>query len=792
MGSLVKSSLSALSSAEASFCPMNIELDQFPRTFNGGFKINFVQALSSSQSFKNLNYTNFYLTDSYLLDSVTTYSAPRVRPNKYTSTLNFGFSATAFCVFKPASLSTFKIENKIYEADNYGTAEISTKGGDVFEIELIDDFTCRVATRVNNLRYFLVVEDDTEEEFQETREVLFVGESQLPLSGFNLNYNLSKYLTTSYINLYSTKEKAGVKNVYAITSDGNKVIASLLDPDTSYNEFAVTSYSIRFDQELNLTIPSPYNASYITYNNSGKIEDNSSDFNLPSNYLFYSSSNNDKQVFNFINLKNIVNTQDSFTSSNNLLSTSSTTIYAQDLRTYTSIFCDIDSEENETLALNYVYNNYDITIRPGTTHFITPSSLQPFNKININDTKFADCGSFAFLSPDLSDRVYNLDDNSVKKENVTYLCTWLSGGIGKRGVWVDRYFYPDLTTKEEALGGVGSFNITYDQAVENLIMTNSSLKTSVTQKYYFDKRSDLIFEPSKRYKYERIKKEDFIMKSPTNFCDTSSIDRKVNNYFAKINTNGGFGLGFTIQNDTNDFYIESEYNAIDGGICFKKNGKKCKFIYKLFDNSTEGLSLSARIAKTTYEYDFEIDLFEQNNVFLSFDAILGVFKLYLNSIELYTFNINAFQMFTKRILFGDIFIYYTNDDNEQQSIEILRNAAQEPEDRVAIDNLYLSLEPLTENQLLAFLFSSNLNKVQDVTISLPCGQRNLTDNIQLVNSINTNLKHKSNVVDINVKNLNISDKNIQDEVKDIVLTNIRNSIPKSTSINEIKFTDYKK
>ena len=49
---------------------------------------------------------------------------------------------------------------------------------------------------------------------------------------------------------------------------------------------------------------------------------------------------------------------------------------------------------------------------------------------------------------------------------------------------------------------------------------------------------------------------------------------------------------------------------------------------------------------------FDIDLFEQNNVFLSFDAILGEFKLYLNSIELYTFEINAFQMFTKRLLFG--------------------------------------------------------------------------------------------------------------------------------------------
>ena len=130
MGSLVKSSLSALSSAEASFCPSNIELDQFPRTFNGGFKLNFVQALSSCQSFKNLNYTNFYLTDNYLLDSVTTYNAPNIKPSRYTTTLNFGFSGVAFCNFKVASLSTFKLQNIIYEADNYGTAVISELSGD--------------------------------------------------------------------------------------------------------------------------------------------------------------------------------------------------------------------------------------------------------------------------------------------------------------------------------------------------------------------------------------------------------------------------------------------------------------------------------------------------------------------------------------------------------------------------------------------------------------------------------------------------------------------------------------
>ena len=339
------------------------------------------------------------------------------------------------------------------------------------------------------------------------------------------------------------------------------MIAQRLAPGITYDQFVVNSYNIRLDQELNLKTPSPYNASYVTYSNTGKINNSKSDFNLPSNYLFYSSSNDSSQVFNLLNLKNIVNTQDSFTSSNNLLSTSETTIFSQNLRNYTSIFTDIDSEQNETLALNYVYNNYDLVITPGTTHFTTPSSLQPFNKININDTKFADCGSFAFPTPDLSDRVYNLDDNTDKNENVTYLCTWLSAGsIGQRGEWVDRYFYPDLTTKEEALQGIFAYDITYDTAVENLIMTNSALKTSISKKYYFDKKSDLVFEPSKRYKYVRISKNDFTVKSPTNYCDTSIIGEKINNYFTTINKNGGFGLGFTIQNDANNFYIESQRN----------------------------------------------------------------------------------------------------------------------------------------------------------------------------------------------------------------------------------------
>ena len=73
------------------------------------------------------------------MDSVTTYNAPNIQPAKYSTTLNFGVSGRAFCSFKVASLSTFKEQNIIYQAANYGTAEISALSGDVFEIELIDN-----------------------------------------------------------------------------------------------------------------------------------------------------------------------------------------------------------------------------------------------------------------------------------------------------------------------------------------------------------------------------------------------------------------------------------------------------------------------------------------------------------------------------------------------------------------------------------------------------------------------------------------------------------------------------
>jgi len=801
MGSLVKSSLSALSSERADICPVGVTLKQFQRTFNGNFTINFINALSGSQSFKKLNFSNFYLSNNILLDNVINYTpagggrlnstgSSRILGDKFFTTLNFAEAGEEYLRFKRASKIPFRETNDTYNAQFYGAPKITRYAASAnnFEVTILDGFTLRIAYLLNNFRFYLVVSDDDEENNQ--RKALFVGENKIPLSASNLEYNFSSHGENTYLNLYTTKQdSAENKTKYILESTGTDLVANKISLTDYINEFFVSQRNIKLNQQTNLTIPSPYNTSFVTYNiDQDGVNNTKSDFKLPSNYLLYSSSDEIKQNFNLFNLKNIANNQDEFTSCNNLLSTSSSPVFVQDLRKYTSIFSDIDSEKNEVLALNYVYNNFDVTCKPGTTYFTTPSSLKPFKRININDTKLVDCGSFAFTQPYLADRVYRLDDDTVKSEDVTYLCTWLSGGIGKRGLWVDRYYYPDLVTKSTALSAKGTYNATYDSVVENLILTNSNLKTSVTKTQYFDKKSDLIFEINKRYKYERITKEAISAKLPTNFCGAKKLREDISNYFIDINNKGGFAIGFNIQNNTKNFSIKSARNDIDGGFEIIKQDNLITFTFKIFDNSnsvfkSDILGQSPTTDTTDFTHAFKIDEFAKNSIFLSFNAILGTCNLYLNSQNIFSFNLNTYQMIGKSILFGNIYLFETN-----RQIEILQNDIT---DRLGIENLYLALEPLDKEEELAVIFNQVYDEIQAVTISLPCGMRNLTDTITTVNSINTNLKHKSNMVDINVKNLNIKEESITDEIKNILLADVITKIPKTTTINNINFVNYK-
>jgi hypothetical protein len=87
-----------------------------------------------------------------------------------------------------------------------------------------------------------------------------------------------------------------------------------------------------------------------------------------------------------------------------------------------------------------------------------------------------------------------------------------------------------------------------------------------------------------------------------------------------------------------------------------------------------------------------------------------------------------------------------------------------------------------------------LNKatiVDDITISLPCGMRNSTDSIGLLNSVCGVSTFKSTYININVKNTNIEKETILNDLSQHLRDNIEDSLPANITINNIEFNDYK-
>ena len=74
------------------------------------------------------------------------------------------------------------------------------------------------------------------------------------------------------------------------------------------------------------------------------------------------------------------------------------------------------------------------------TYFTTPSSLYPYDRLNINDTKFTQNGSLGANTPLFADKIKSVRSDGKNFNNGRYLFTWLRGGDAKTpGVWVDRY-----------------------------------------------------------------------------------------------------------------------------------------------------------------------------------------------------------------------------------------------------------------------------------------------------------------------------------------------------------------
>jgi hypothetical protein len=174
---------------------------------------------------------------------------------------------------------------------------------------------------------------------------------------------------------------------------------------------------------------------------------------------------------------------------------------------------------------------------------------------------------------------------------------------------------------------------------------------------------------------------------------------------------------------------------------------------------------------------------KDNFVCVSLNVKTGEGYFFVNDTIIENFTIPIYEYLIKQILYGDFFLEYTENSNSIKTNAFLVSDQ--------ISNIQVSSE-YTSPDIAFSLAVANFNlNIDDIVITLPCGMRNSSDNIDLLQSICGSSMFKSNNVNILIKNLNISNDSVLNGLKDSISTNITNYIPANTNIKNIQFINFK-
>lgn len=735
MVSITQQGLSSLKSEQITTNLDYVTPVQNAITFNGGYSFNYVNFLQGITDVKTKSFTNFYLTGKEKLTTNIIDRNSSISQEKFLTRLRTGgkVSLSVVPLLGVGSEDVSFFYNLVFNNN--------TRLRNLFEINFDTNEYCSITYTDEIGKFYFVLDDNNKGILK--RSVLY-----------DDTFDKTKAQYFRYIindnRIILLKDKND--ETFVVRSVGQFISGSVIN---NFSNVLFSTFALLLDDSININFNSILNTSYITYNqNDLTIDLSKSYFNLDNNFLLYRNlEKNTLNNFNIIVLKNQI-------SENNLISISNNIDQGnRDLfnnRTYTSIGHNIDREEDEGLELNYVFYNKTYNIEPGINYFKTESSFSPLTQININDTKIAEQGAYASTIPIYSDKIYLTESNNYSRE-YTYLCTWLSGApFTSQRIWVDRYYYPDITSKQKALSSKSIFNPTYDTYIENLIKQNSSINEKVKKQHFFDKVSDLRFIPNTTYRYDRID----LRETPL-LVNKNAFDERKDNYFDIINDNRGFTLAFNIINyDTEEqIALFSRSNQIYGGCRFVFSRSSITLVYYLYDDAKGDYK---KIEKTVPLIEGAVD-----NIIFSIDTEKGELYFFVNgSLELKEV---FYPSYFTSVLYGDFSlnnktIYESND---------------------YIENIFLSFEPLKIEELHALVLSRN-TKDGNFYLSLPGGMRNKVDNITYLNTLNKNQQSKSNYVDVYINNIGIDDVSLKNELQQVLVNDIKEDLPVNININSIK------
>jgi hypothetical protein len=735
---------------------MGVGVKQAVRSYPGNYKITFPTCFQNFNDEKTINYSNFYLTGEYLFTDIFETSKNTIKSQTILTKIQYG---RQFLTFEAVNPDYFVYYGNYKQYKNYGIGVFSSTASDKFYIEFQGYGKCNIYFKKDDLKYYLVADEDN--------KLFFANERVIPTG--------TAYTSKPQDFNYTFQSDGNYFLLFKQTDDGSFIVRKEGDILVLKNNIIDYVYDpFRLTRDVYTTQNTTPNFSYIVYNNNNNMVDHTKKMNsLRSNFLIHKKIMDYDNNLHVINLKNHLTQDDTFSTSNNMLSGDTISFYISSFREYTSICDEIDQQESNDLKLNYVFYNQSYVIKPGKNEFVSPESMYPFSQINVNDTKFKQSGSFSFTSPKYADKIYRVSDDPIlSKDNQHLLCTWLSGSPGgTEAIWVDRYYYPDLIEKEAALVAKTFTDKTYDEFLENIIENNNDLKNLLKDIKVIDKRSDLYFEADTTYIYERFSPEFVGSETPEGIPCSVLNSVYPQNYFKEINKSGKFTLTFDFWGGNDNWVIESGTNNIKSRIQIRKTGLRLHFMYAIFNPVTERLE--------EYPISATIKKLKKNIFSFSIDSISGEAYLFLNNDIIYSFNISPYKYTRWKVLYGDIAIF-----DKGIKTELVKYQGD------LVSNVVLNTEYTPKDEAYILPLQRGLITIDDITLTLPCGMRNNIDQIDILQDVCNSSTYMSNNVDVLVKNIDTTQIDT-DKLKSYLEESINDIVPTNTKVRSIKFKQFK-
>ena len=222
-------------------------------------------------------------------------------------------------------------------------------------------------------------------------------------------------------------------------------------------------------------------------------------------------------------------------------------------------------------------------------------------------------------------------------------------------------------------------------------------------------------------------------------------------------------------NLTNYDYLKNSYN--------NSNSLTFKAILKNVYNNKDRLIV---------EIPIDISLFKGESHHFTFrlDGVQGSISVFCDGREIKTVNIQKGKYIFQDLLNDNISIGNTYFYNNLNLEKYLKQSNYYYINNSSIKQFRLYNKALNNNEI-DFLVYKGID-MKDLIVSLPCDQRNELDGIERQFKLDTT-GNKSNKVNIIIKNSQITNSVLQDQLKNIIIEKLKKTLPITTTINNIEF-----